>query len=47
MDKQEVAGKLRRNWKVVFGVGVIGMVATVVLLIAGAAGLAWTNTEEF
>jgi len=47
MDKQEVAGKLRRNWKVVFGFAVLGMVATVLLLIAGAAGLAWTNTEEF
>jgi cytochrome c-type protein NapC len=47
MDKQEVAGKVRRNWKLVLGIGVIGMAVTAVLLIAGAAGLAWTSTEEF
>ena len=45
--QSEVPGKLKRNWKLVLGIGAVYSVAAVLLLIAGAAGLAWTNTEEF
>ena len=33
-------GKLRRNWKLVLGLGVVGLFAAVLLVIGGAAGLA-------
>jgi len=46
-NKTEAGGRLRRNWKLVLGVGVIGMVVAVLLVIGGAAGLAWTSTETF
>ena len=42
-----VTGKLRRNWKLVFGLGVAGLFAAVLLVLGGAAGLAWTSTEKF
>ena len=42
-----VTGKLRRNWKLVFGLGVVGLFAAVLLVLGGAAGLAWTSTEKF
>jgi cytochrome c-type protein NapC len=40
-------GRLRRNWKAVLGIAVLGMVVAVLLVIGGAAGLAWTSTEQF
>jgi cytochrome c-type protein NapC len=46
-NKTEGAGRLRRNWKLVLGIGMLGMVAAVLLVIGGAAGLAWTSTETF
>jgi cytochrome c-type protein NapC len=42
-----VTGKLRRNWKLVFGLSVVGLFAAVLLVLGGAAGLAWTSTEKF
>jgi cytochrome c-type protein NapC len=38
---------LRRHWKLVLGLAVGCFIAAVSLVIAGAAGLAWTSTEEF
>jgi cytochrome c-type protein NapC len=46
-SKLQDVGRSRRNWKLILGVGAIGMVAAVLLLIGGAAGLAWTSTESF
>jgi threonine dehydrogenase-like Zn-dependent dehydrogenase len=46
-NKSEIAGKLLRNWKLVLGLGVVGLFAAVLLVIGGAAGLAWTSTEKF
>jgi len=46
-SKSELAGKLRRNWKLVLGFSVVGLFAAVLLVIGGAAGLAWTSTEQF
>jgi cytochrome c-type protein NapC len=46
-NRSEGAGRLRRNWKLVLGIGMLGMVAAVLLVIGGAAGLAWTSTETF
>ena len=46
-NKNETTGRLRRNWKLVLGIGVLGMFAAVLLVIGGAAGLAWTSTETF
>ena len=42
-----VTGKLRRNWKLVFGLSLVGLFAAVLLVLGGAAGLAWTSTEKF
>src|ERR1035437_2608335 len=39
--------KMRRNWKLVLGLGVGGLIFCMVLVVGGAAGMAWTNTEEF
>ena len=47
MNNKEAVGKRKRNWKVVLGTGVLFMVAAVLLVIGGAAGLAWTSTEAF
>ena len=46
-NKQEIVGKVRRNWKLVLGFGVIGLFVAVLLVLGGAAGLAWTSTEAF
>ena len=46
-NRSEGAGRLRRNWKLVLGIAMLGMVAAVLLVIGGAAGLAWTSTETF
>ena len=46
-NKSEAVGKIRRNWKLVLGLGVVGMLAAVLLLIGGAAGLAGTSSETF
>jgi cytochrome c-type protein NapC len=46
-DKNETIDKLKRNWKAVLGLGVVFMFAAVLLVIGGAAGLAWTSTEQF
>jgi cytochrome c-type protein NapC len=46
-DKTEAGGRVRRNWKLVLGIGVLGMFVAVLLVIGGAAGLAWTETEAF
>jgi len=47
LDKREAAGKLRANWKLVLGVGVVSVLVGALLVIGGAAGLAWTSTEKF
>jgi cytochrome c-type protein NapC len=46
-NKNELVGKLRRNWKLALGLGVVGLFAAVLLVLGGAAGLAWTSTEQF
>jgi len=46
-DNNEAIGKLRRNWKLVLGIGGVSLFAAVLLVIGGAAGLAWTSTETF
>jgi len=46
-NKQEIVAKVQRNWKLVLGFGVIGLFVAVLLVIGGAAGLAWTETEAF
>ena len=46
-NKQEFVAVARRNWKVVLGLGVLGLFVAVLLVIGGAAGLAWTSTEQF
>jgi cytochrome c-type protein NapC len=46
-NKQEIVAKVRRNWKVVLGLGAVFLLAAVLLVIGGAAGLAWTSTEQF
>ena len=46
-DKNGTVGKPRHNWKLILGVGFVGMFAAVLLIIGGAAGLAWTSTETF
>ena len=47
VNYKETFGKLRRNWKLVLGIGVVSLFAAVLLVIGGAAGLAWTSTETF
>jgi cytochrome c-type protein NapC len=39
--------KLRARWLLLLGLALGGFVVSAVLMTAGAAGLAWTNTEEF
>jgi cytochrome c-type protein NapC len=46
-NKTEAVGKIRRNWKLLLGLGVVALFAGVLLVIGGAAGLAWTETEAF
>src|SRR5512144_1983171 len=46
-NKQEIVAQVRRNWKLVLGFGVVGLFVAVLLVIGGAAGLAWTSTEAF
>ena len=46
-NKQEIVAKVRRNWKLVLGFSVVGLFVAVLLVIGGAAGLAWTETEAF
>ncbi len=38
---------MRARWKLVLGLSLGGLLFSVMLVTAGAAGLAWTNTEEF
>ena len=40
-------GSMRARWKLVLMLVVAGLVFSVMLMTAGAAALAWTNTEEF
>jgi len=47
MDQGEPSGGPRRNWKVVLGFGLVSVLVGAVLVIGGAAGLAWTSTEQF
>lgn len=39
--------KMRARWKLVLALSVGGFVVSVLLIMAGAAGLAWTGTEQF
>lgn len=39
--------KLRARWKLVLGLGLAVVLTSAVLVVGGAAGLAFTNTEEF
>ena len=43
----EIAGKLRRHWKLALALAGLGLIAALLLVVAGAAGLAWTSTEKF
>jgi len=47
MDGKDLAGTARRNWKAILGFGVVAVFVGVLLVIGGAAGLAWTETEAF
>lgn len=42
-----VLQKMRAHWKLVLGLAILGFFASALLVLAGAAGLAWTSTEEF
>ena len=44
---EPLIGRLRRRWKLALGLTVLGLAVGLVLVIAGAAGLAWTSTEAF
>lgn len=46
-DKSGANGKPRRNWKFILGISVAGIFVGALLVVAGAAGLAWTSTEAF
>jgi len=46
-NKQEFVAVARRNWKLVLGLGALGLFVAVLLVIGGAAGLAWSSTEQF
>lgn len=37
----------RTRWKLALGLTFLGVFASIFLIVAGAAGLAWTSTEEF
>ncbi len=37
----------RLGWKAILGLGFVGVIAGAVLIVGGAAGLAWTSTESF
>lgn len=39
--------KLKGRWLMVLGLSFVGLLVTGLLMTAGAAGLAWTNTEAF
>jgi cytochrome c-type protein NapC len=47
MDANTPPGATRRNWKAILGFGVVAVLVGMVLVIGGAAGLAWTETEAF
>ena len=42
-----IFARLRARWKLVLGLGLTIVLTSAVLMVAGAAGLAWTNTEKF
>ena len=42
-----ILARLRARWKLVLGLGLTIVLTSAVLMVAGAAGLAWTNTEKF
>jgi len=46
-NKSELSGRPGRNWKLVLGFGALSVLVGAALVIGGAAGLAWTSTEEF
>ena len=46
-NKKDIVAGVRRNWKLVLGLSVLGLFVAVLLVIGGAAGLAWTSTEAF
>lgn len=46
-SNETVVAKLLRNWKLALGLGALCMFVAVLLVIGGAAGLAWTSTEKF
>ena len=46
-DLNAPGGKRRRSWMRILAIGVGYLVVAVALVIGGAAGLAWTSTEEF
>jgi hypothetical protein len=43
-NKSELSGRPGRNWKLVLGFGALSVLVGAVLVIGGAAGLAWTST---
>jgi hypothetical protein len=46
-NKKDIVAGVRRNWKLVLGLSVLGLFVAVLLVIGGAAGLAWTSTEAY
>jgi cytochrome c-type protein NapC len=46
-DNNPAASPRRRNWKAIAAVAAGAVLLTVVAVIGGAAGLAWTSTEAF
>lgn len=41
------SSRFKGRWRVVLGIGLLTILAAVGLVVGGAAGLAWTNTESF
>lgn len=47
MNNDQAVGKPRRSWILILGIGAVALLAALLLVIGGAAGLAWTSTEAF
>jgi cytochrome c-type protein NapC len=45
--KNDTSGAPRRNWKAILSFGLLSVLVGALLVIGGAAGLAWTSTEQF
>jgi cytochrome c-type protein NapC len=46
-NKNQTMAGARRNWKWIVGIGALFLFVAFLLVLGGAAGLAWTSTEKF